>query len=235
MRRSFQIVRYKIEETDFFLSKLYESTDNIVPIDASHYLSAFFTSARSITFVLQASLSHLPNFEIWYNAHQQNLRESKLAKYFVEARNYSQKVGYYPLTGFRYYYDINGKKRMEYHFDHSEKDLEEFVPEEDIISSCKKYFILLLEVIYDAYQVFSKDIECEHYLIFIDNYKKRGKTIEDIEEEFGFPRGYTNLNGITEEERIRQLYQQSGMHIHDNVDKYFAKYLRRTRFGVTIK
>ncbi len=234
MSRPFRIVEHKIAETDFFLTKLNETTYNRVPNEARNYLSAFLASSRSITFALQASLSHLSDFKTWYEIHQQNLRKNKLAKYFLEARNYSQKVGYYPLTSFRYYQDNNGKQRMEYHFDRTEEELTEFVPEEDIMTACKKYFIMLLEVVYDSYQFFSTQVDPEQFLT-INNLKKTGKTIEDFEEELGFPRGCTNIGGLTDEERIKALRQKKGRFLHDNNDHYFAKYLGKNRLGVIIE
>ncbi|KAA6350618.1 hypothetical protein EZS27_002008 [termite gut metagenome] len=113
--RSFQIIEDKIAETDFFLEKIEETTfGHEAFIGTRYYLSAFLSAFRSITFALQAAMKDIPNFEEWYEQHQNALRQNDLAKYFIEARNLSQKVGYYPLTRGQTYHDENKKMQVEY-------------------------------------------------------------------------------------------------------------------------
>lgn len=228
MARTFQIVEYKIAETNFFLEKLEETTlDTIHFFEARNYLSAFLASSRSITFSLQASLNGIPGFKEWYEKHQETLKHSKLAKYFLEARNSSQKVGYYPLTGGRAYRDNDGNLRAEYFFDYMTKELSDITPEEDVITACRKYFVLLLEIVYNCYQHFGTVIDPEQYFSF-ENIKKTGKTIEDFEVELGYPRGWTNVDGATEEDRLKAIRNE----IHyDGIDYILIKYLGKNRFG----
>lgn len=90
MPRSFGIVEEKMYESDFFLEKIAESEDMS---EANYYFSAFISAARSVTFALQASLSGIAGFEEWYLEKQKILRENQLARFFTDARNYSQKQG----------------------------------------------------------------------------------------------------------------------------------------------
>lgn len=92
MSRSFGIVEQKLEESDFFLTKL-EETIELAPFDyePQYYLSAFASATRSITFTIQASISDIKGFDKWYSNQQSKLRQNKLARYFLEARNLSQK------------------------------------------------------------------------------------------------------------------------------------------------
>lgn len=83
MARSFQIVEYKVAEADFFLLKLEECSFKGLFFDARHYISAFLSATRSITFVLKASLHDLPGFSVWYAGHESRLRSSSIAKYFL--------------------------------------------------------------------------------------------------------------------------------------------------------
>lgn len=228
MARTFQIVEFKIAETDFFLDKLEQTTfDSIHFFEARNYLSAFLASSRSITFSLQASLTDISGFKEWYNKHQQVMRQNRLAKYFLEARNNSQKVGYYPLTGGRTYRDGNNLLRAEYYFDTFTKELAEFVPTDDVLTACKKYFKMLLEVIFDCYQNFGTVIDPEQYFSF-ENIKKTGKTIEDFEQELGYPRGWTNLAGATDDERLKAIRNEIR---YDDIDHILIKYLGKNRFG----
>lgn len=218
----------KIAETDFFLSKLEETTYNSIHFfEARNYLSAFLASSRSITFSLQASLADILGFKEWYDKHQQGMRQNRLAKYFLEARNNSQKVGYYPLSGGRTYRDSSNLLRAEYYFDRFTKELSEFVPEEDVLTACKKYFILLLEIVFDCYQAFGTVIDPEQYFSF-ENIKKTGKSIEDFEQELGYPRGWTNLPGATDDERLNAIRNEIR---YDGIDHILIKYLGKNRFG----
>ncbi|RRN77517.1 hypothetical protein EIM50_19235 [Pseudoxanthomonas sp. SGD-10] len=228
MARTFQIVEFKIAETDFFLDKLEQTTyDSIHFFEARNFLSAFLASSRSITFSLQASLHGITGFKEWYDIKQQTMRESRLAKYFLEARNNSQKVGYYPLTGGRTYRDSNNLLRVEYYFDTSTEELAKFVPEEDVLTACKKYFKMILEVVFDCYQDFGTVIDPEQYFSF-ENIKKTGKTIEDFEEELGYPRGWTNIPDATDDDRLKAIRNEITCH---GIDHILIKYLGKNRFG----
>jgi hypothetical protein len=228
MARTFQIVEYKVAEADFFLDKLEQTTyGSIHFFEARNYLSAFLASSRSITFSLHASMTDIRGFEEWYNKHQQAMRQNRLAKYFLEARNNSQKVGYYPLTGGRIYQDNNNLLRAEYYFDRFTKELAEFVPQEDVVTACKKYFIILLEVVFDCYQNFGTVIDPEQYFSF-ENIKKTGKTIEDFEQELGYPRAWTNLTGTTDDERLKAIRNEIR---YDGIDHILIKHLGKNRFG----
>ncbi len=227
MAKTFQIVEYKVAETDFFLTKIEETTYGFKCFEARQYLSAFLASSRSITFAIQASLTHLSNFKDWYDGHQQIMRGDKLARYFLEARNNSQKVGYYPLTSGRIYRDANGNQRAEYHFDRMTKEISEFVPEEDVLTACKKYFKTLLQIVFDCYQNFGTIIDPEQYFSF-ENIRKTGKTIEDFEEELGYPRGWTNMEGSTDEDRLKAIRNEIR---YEGIDHVLIKYLGKNRFG----
>jgi hypothetical protein len=94
--RSFEIVEDKILESDFFLERLKECKFNMQ--EARFYFSAFLSSSRSITFCLQASMKDTNGFDKWYIEKQVTLKNNELAKFFLQARNDSQKVGLYHLN-----------------------------------------------------------------------------------------------------------------------------------------
>lgn len=227
MARSFQIVEFKVAETNFFLDKIEEATYGFHLFEARNYISAFSSSARSITFTIQASISDLPSFKNWYESQQEFMRQNKLGKYFLEVRNLSQKVGYYPISDGKIYRDENNNQRVEYYFDNFTKELSEYVPKEDVVTACKKYFIMLLTVVFNCYQTFGTIIDPEHYFSF-ENIKKTGKTIEDFEEELGYPRGWTSIEGLTEDERLKVIRNEIQ---YDGIDHILIKYLGKNRFG----
>lgn len=102
--RSFQVVEDKIYESDFFLDKL----NNGLFFEARYYLSAFLFSSRSITFAIQASLSVVNGFEEWYQEKQEQMRNNSLARFFVRARNETQKQGLFHLNSGKSYKNERG-------------------------------------------------------------------------------------------------------------------------------
>ncbi len=228
MGRSFGIVECKVTEAHFFIQKLEEASEDFSLLSARCYISAFVAAARSITFTLKSSISDVPKFKEWYEKHEGALRTNSLARYFLFARNESQKVGYYPINGMGSTKD-NGREKAIFHFDNYYPELKEEIPQADAISACKEYFRLLLNVIYDCFIVFGSIIDPDQYYT-IENIKLLGKSIEDIEEEIGLPRGWTGMSGGTDEQRIDAI---RGQFSTNSIDPIFIEYLNKDRFGNT--
>ncbi|MCX6319889.1 MAG: hypothetical protein NTW29_21600 [Bacteroidetes bacterium] len=228
MSRSFDIVDTKVEECEFFLTKLGETIE-LWPMsqEPQFYLSAFASATRSITFTIQASISDIPNFAEWYEKHRINLKNNKLAKYFVEARNSSQKIGYYLIGGRQSNYDEQANKITHFYFQYiSNFKIEDF-PDEDVLLSCNYYFKALLEIVRDCYIVFGTTIDPEKFFTY-ENLVNSNKTIEDFEEQAGYPRGHTNIPGFSIKERIDLI---SRHHPSSRIDWIIEKYLGTNRFG----
>lgn len=56
-------------------------------------LNALLTSLRSVTWVVQKELKHTGGFEEWYGAWQEKMREDRLMRWSLEARNAVEKRG----------------------------------------------------------------------------------------------------------------------------------------------
>jgi hypothetical protein len=227
--RSFQIVEYKVAEANYFLLKLEECTYEMKFFEARNYISAFLSATRSITFVLKASLHDLNGFEIWYKKHEDILKASPLARFFLESRNLSQKVGYYPITGCGSYKDDNGNEGIKYHFSDFIETKNVNIPDMDAYSACAVYFNMLLEIIYDCYQVFGFDIDPDKYYT-IENLERMNLSIEDIEEQLGFPKGWTGMGGESIEDRIEAIRKTRST---QGVDHILINRLGKNRFGET--
>lgn len=232
MGRSFGIVEQKVEESAYFLEQLEDSLNRGMAIDSEFILSAFVSSTRSITFTIQASISDIEGFDNWYSNQQQKLRESKLAKYFLEARNLSQKVGYYLIAGGRSYTDENGKSKMHYYFQKLSTGKMDYVPEEDVFVGCTNYFKLLLEVVLDCYKVFGRQIDPEQ-MFTIENLLESKLPMEYFEEKAGYPIGYTNVPGLSLQDRI-DLLRRYHPKPSSTFDRILADYLNRDRFGESV-
>ncbi|RIJ45227.1 hypothetical protein D1614_23625 [Maribellus luteus] len=229
MSRSFGIVEQKIEESEFFLSKITESLEEERVYDeAQFYLSAFASCTRSITFTIQASISDISGFDKWYKSQQEKLKLNKLARFFLEARNLSQKIGYYLIGGGSSYTDENGDSKMHYYFQTFQNSNQlSYVPEEDVLTCCVDYFKTLLIVVMDCYKEFGKLIDPEKFFT-IENLRETNKTIEDFEEQAGYPRGWTNIPNFTTQQRVDLIRRHHPM---PKIDWIFEKYFDTNRYG----
>jgi hypothetical protein len=54
--------------------------------------------------------------------------------------------------------------------------------------------MVLLTIVFDCYEDFRFKINAQWYFTE-ENFSSRGLTVEDAEEELGFPRGWTKVNG----------------------------------------
>jgi hypothetical protein len=231
MSRSFGIVEKKVEESEFFLSKIIESMDKKRAFDETQfYLSAFASSTRSITFTIQASISDIPGFDNWYKSQQEKLKSNKLARFFLEARNLSQKIGYYLIGSGRSYTDQNGDLKMYHYFQTFSSNQLSYVPEEDVLT-CITYYKILLEVVMDCYKEFGKLIDPEKFFT-IENLRESNKTIEDFEEQASYPRGWTEIPNYSIEQRIDLIKRH---HPIPEIDWIFEKYFNKNRFGEKIE
>lgn len=197
--RSFQHVDDKLFEAEFFLQELKGSSRNLGR--ARHFFSAFVAAARSVTFSMQACLKGLDGFSAWYETQQTKLRANDLARFFHACRTDSQHIGLNPIMGGAGY---NGEALL--FFGQPEMGRYEWLPETDVVSACEAYMALICKVVSDCYSEFGESIDPDRYYS-MEVLKANGLTIEDVEEELGFPRGYTKLpdSPFTEDDRLAAL------------------------------
>lgn len=230
MSRSFQIVEYKVSETDFFLSKFQNCLEERpylgLFMEAQSYLSAFVSASRSISFALQASLSDIDSFSEWYEEQRIKMKNNTIARYFSEARTLSQKIGYYLIgSGYPVHTDGNNT-RMLYYFQHS--DRLKYVPSEDVVTASKNYFCFLLEILVDCYNTFGVIIDPTRLFTY-ENLFSTKQGIEDFEELAEFPRGWTSVGTLTIPQRIELLRQSQP---EPEIDWIFKKHLGTDRYGI---
>ena len=223
--RSFGLVDDKVAEADFFLGKLQETDFNF--FEARCYFSAFVPAARSITFALQAVMSEVEGFEEWYREKQDVLKENRTARFFQKVRTETQHIGDTPLKAGAGGRGPSGKSEVKYFFSSGRigEPLED-APGTDVVTACRTYLTLLLEILFECYKRFGTVIDPDQYYT-VENLQQAGVTIEDIEESLGFPRGWTAVPPAPDEIRLQALRRHiPGSHI----DVFFEKYLNKTRF-----
>jgi hypothetical protein len=86
-------LKLKVREAQFFANQLRAHTNQ--PQLFLFYLSAFLSSARSISFHLQKKFAHTDKDV--YQKLSREVLQNQQAKFFKETRNFSEKEGYPPL------------------------------------------------------------------------------------------------------------------------------------------
>lgn len=218
--RSFQVVENKINESDFFLEHLKSSKG----VEIIYYLSAYLSATRSITFALQVAMRGIDGFEEWYKLQQHKLKGNPIALYLLEVRNYTLHEGEYPIYS-RLFFASHPSEQLFFTQVPGKSQLE--VPKENVIETCRQYMIMLLEIIRDCFQRFGYVMD--PVLRFNHVISSKEKTLEDIEEELGFPRGWTNIADASQEDRVHILRQELKKNL--SIDFIFYKYLGTDRLG----
>jgi hypothetical protein len=149
--------------------------------EGRYYFSAFLSAARSVTYALQKCLRGLADFDAWYRDRQAKLKAHPSARYFHTMRNEMIHEGLNPLhSHVRGVGGINGANFY----------LRDDAPERDAMRACTSYMAILVRVTGDAYQRYWMSLDLPSTLT-AGELEVRGQSIEDIEEEFGYPRGWS--------------------------------------------
>jgi len=214
--RSFSLVDHKVAEAEFFLEHLRGCGFNIFAFRC--FCSGFVSSARSITFSLQAVLADASGFPDWYSRHQGRLRSDPTARFFHEFRTVNQHIGDNLVGGGVFGRDIGHR----YLFTPTQEIPN--VPDGDAVEACSVYFTALLEIVYDCYLSFGPIIDAKQRYT-AEHFQSLGMSIEDAEEELGYPRGWTDIGDPRATPYRWQVLrdQQAGCEI----DHIFEKYLGR--------
>jgi hypothetical protein len=96
------------------------------------------------------------------------------------------------------------------------------------MSACKSYFVSILQLVYDCYIELGSIVDGRQYFTR-ENFEALGKTIQDAEEELGFPRGWTDMGRPDIEPHRRQALRQQacGCLIERQFERWLNKYLPR--------
>ena len=216
MARSFGLVDHKLAEADFFLSKIPECGYEFFGVRC--YVSAFVSSARSVTFALQSVLGKEPGFDAWYADRRSRLRDDPIARFFHEFRRVNQHIGDNLVGG-----GGGGQNGPILHWFRPTADIPE-VPEGDVETVCRSYMVVVTSLVYDCYVGFGPHIDAKQR--YTDEYFSRiGKNIEDAEEEIGLPRGWADIGDLASLPYRWQILRDgvTGCEVNHIFEKYLGK------------
>jgi hypothetical protein len=183
--RNFGIVDDKLGEADHFCDQVAEGGADFHKV--SYSFSAFVAAARSVTFALQACMKDADGFEAWYAQWQERLKADKLSRFFHSARTDTQHVGLNPVRGGIGYRGIHICLFGQPAFGHYD-----WLPEVDVATACRLHMRTLCDLIRDCYREFGMLIDPDQ-IYSAEGLLAKGWTLEDVEEQLGFPRGWTNI------------------------------------------
>lgn len=214
--RSFGLVDYKVREAEYFVLELARVGREFNFAAVQYCASAFASAARSVTFAMQASLADHPSFAEWYAPRQQALKKDALARFFHDFRRVTHDTGEHVVGGGNF-----GADGAKYSFLPC-ADLPD-VPSQDVESACNAYFRTVLRLVCDCYVELGPIVNAQ-WRYTPEFFASIGKTVDDAEEELGFPRGWTDIGRADVEpyrwEMLRLVADGCGL------DEQFERWLK---------
>jgi len=150
----------KLEEAFYFFNQMKENVDN--KDNFKFNLSAFLSSARSITLFLQEEFNGNPRFEEWYPHKQDEMRANSLMKFCKETRNDEVHVKRVDVEGHHevsFTDTVGVTDTVQYILHRADGTIDRWYftdfndGEKDIIQLCLEYYNELRKILIEALQV----------------------------------------------------------------------------------
>lgn len=190
----------KCEEMRFFYEKLEDSIQN--PFQFRSYFSAFSSAAASVLFVLRSARKRIdPEFGAWYEPRYHDLTESDpISGYVLKRRSESIHEGETRIRSGSVHTEADGQEVWTYSFSFGFAEEPISVP---VLEASRHTLDRVGDLIAEARQAFPE--ACPDFFPDAQTLARDGLTVEDIEESLGLPRGWTDVPGITAEQRLQAL------------------------------
>lgn len=185
----------------FFLGRLAESADNHFVFRC--YFSAFASAAMSVLYALDSARKTIdPKFVAWYEPRRLRLiEEDSITSYVLDRRREAVHVGETRVRSGRMSRGDSGEPVFEHFF-----SLHLGQPESvavDVLSACEHTHRAICGLVDEVPEAFPR-IRPD-YFMDAETLKKEGFTVEDLEESLGLPRGWTFIEGCTDQQRLDAL------------------------------
>lgn len=179
---SLLLVEERLFEADYFARRLRRSPPHLL----EYNLNAFLSAARSVTFLLQKEMAHVPGFREWLAKKQDELRADAAARFFLLLRNFSQKEGRVRTVGFG---SSTARRRWTYRFAEGTHPVPPELYDRDIVDCCSEHVAKLARLTLefaDAFPAYS----CPHRALTVDGVAVLGVPLADVAAAAGLPEGW---------------------------------------------
>jgi hypothetical protein len=191
----------KLAEAEFFLGQLRQAAGDSFAVRC--LFSATANAAYSALEALRAAARRESQFDSWVSARLEALRRDVLANYVLDRRNENTHIGETRVRSARLPIG-EGVPDVQHYFrlDPSKTEPVDL----DIVAATSHLVNEAAETIYAAMKAFP-----HHTRAWLLEPARRGEglSIEDVEARLGFPRGWSNIHGATEEQRLQTLGRTS--------------------------
>lgn len=185
----------------FFLLLLSESVTDELAFRS--YFSAFASAAMSVIYALESARKRIdPTFDAWYGPRREHLTDhDPIARYVLARRGESVHIGETRVRSMRIRRGDDGKPVYEFFFS-LDPQRPEPVPV-DVLSACEHTHNAVWDLVENIRKTFPR--AARDYLLDARTLTAEGLTVEDVEERLGFPRGWSFVDGCTDQERLTAL------------------------------
>jgi hypothetical protein len=197
---SFGRVEEKQAEMNFFLLQLSDSSDN--PFAFRCYFSAFASAAMSVLYALESAHKQIDSdFFNWYEPKRKRLIEGDpVTQYVLARRHESIHIGETRVNSGQARQE-EGEPVYEHFFSLGWQSAEPI--KVDVLSACEYTHDAISDLLQEVLERFPR--LSPSYCMNAETLKKEGLTVEDIEERLGLPRGWTFVDGCTDQQRLDAL------------------------------
>ncbi|RWX60991.1 hypothetical protein [Mesorhizobium sp. M2A.F.Ca.ET.039.01.1.1] len=183
MAHVFTTLRHSVErlrEAEYFLVRLPMTHG----LEFQANLNAFLSASRSVTFLLQSSLAHVPGFEDWYRLRRQEMSVDPAMRFFLDLRNISQKQGPVSYVG-------SGQPdgTSTHRFVAGQRPVPPELVCRDIAECCAEHVMKLARLLHSYFVAFPVHA-CPVHAFTEEGMITLGYTLADVEEALGLPDGY---------------------------------------------
>jgi len=186
-------VEERLLEAEYFARRLHRLHGERFSYD----LNAFLSAARSVTFLLQKEMAHVPAFEVWWNDRREQLRGDSACQFFMKLRNFSQKEGCVLMVG-----TSSGARggRWVYHFGGNISPVPAQLLCRDVAECCREHVAKLARIVLactDEFPYFT----CPRRALTPEGVEALELSLDDINEILGFPRGWSDTGDPATDDR----------------------------------
>jgi hypothetical protein len=201
MAHKFTTLRHPLEkllEAEYFLAGV-ASTNGL---EFQFNLNAFLGACRSVTFVMQKSMSDVSGFAFWYRTRQNEMKADAAMRFFLELRNISQHEGPVSYVG-------GGSTVGPRHWSYCFAGNREAVPNEllgiEVAQACADHLMKLAHLLLECFRTFPFAC-CPATAMSEEGMAALGYTLDDVCAALALPAGYLDVGEeIAMSEKLRYL------------------------------